>query len=68
MGREAENVENVEVFELGLHRLHRTKESKKKERVPMSLRTKLSSPFECRSFEMKVRGWETNVDEFVDFL
>jgi hypothetical protein len=36
--------------------------------VPASMRCKAASPLLMRPFELKVKGWETSSDDFVDFL
>lgn len=66
--RKFSELENIDAFDLGIHNIFRTKHSKRKERVPISMRSKIPSPLDFRTHEMKVRGWETNIDDFVDFL
>lgn len=66
--RKFSELENIEAFDLGIHNIFRSKPSKRKERVPISMRCKVPSPLDFRTHEMKVKGWETNIDDFVDFL
>jgi hypothetical protein len=67
--RRFSEAENIKPFELGLHDILRTKQNKHRERVvPASMRNKAPSPLEMQHFELKVRGWETSSDDFLDFL